>query len=423
MLWYSLNLFVIFILVILFIVVRSTNKQWVKTDIFIEDATNLVESIRSGNLSKKIGKINTATGDSLAESLNQLIDSLKETEEHVRVQQNELLKQNRFLESVLNSLSDGLVIVDKNVKILKVTPKISNWFGQSNKKLIGQDLFNFIEPLNDTTIENLHNTSIYIKTYSSDLFEATALRLNIEDRTSRYIVLIKNVTNQKELEKLKEDFVATLTHDLKVPIVAESNMLEFLSNETFGEINDKQRDVLNKMKVSNKELIELVQMLLDTYKSNNTEIELYKEEVSLNEFLAETVDEMRPVADRQEINLNFISPQDVNLNIDKLQFKRVIKNLIQNALSYSESSSDIDIKTNIQGNSIFISVIDYGKGISEKDISLIFNKYYSTSKRYRKVGTGLGLYLSKQIVEAHKGEISVTSEEGVLTEFKIKLDI
>lgn len=423
MLWYSLNLFVIFILVMLFIVVRSTNKQWVKTDMFIEDATNLVESIRSGNLSKKIGKINTTSGDSLAESLNQLIDSLKETEEHVRNQQNELLKQNRFLESVLNSLSDGLVIVDKNIKILKVTPKISNWFGQSNKKLIGQDLFDFIEPLNDTTIENLHNTSVYIKTYSSDLFEATALRLNIEDRTSRYIVLIKNVTNQKELEKLKEDFVATLTHDLKVPIVAESNMLEFLINETFGEINDKQRDVLGKMKISNKELIELVQMLLDTYKSNNTEIELYKETASLNEFLSETIDEMRPVADRQNINLNFVSPQDVSINIDKLQFKRVIKNLIQNALSYSESSSDIDVKTNIQGNNVFISVIDYGKGISEKDIGLIFNKYYSTSKRYRKVGTGLGLYLSKQIIEAHGGDISVTSEEGVLTEFRIKLDI
>ncbi|MBR1907946.1 PAS domain-containing sensor histidine kinase [bacterium] len=390
---------------------------------FIEDATNIVESIRSGNLSKKIGKINSSSGDSLAESLNQLIDSLKETEENVRKQQDELLKQNRFLESVLNSLSDGLIIVDKNTKIVKVTPKISNWFGQNSKKLIGQDLFDFIEPLNQAPIENLHSTGVYIKTYSSDLFEATALRLNIEDKSSRYIVLIKNVTNQKELEKLKEDFVATLTHDLKVPIVAESNMLDFLMNETFGEINDKQRDVLNKMKGSNSELIELVQMLLDTYKSNNTEIELYKEDTDMNEFLAETIDEMKPVAEKQNINLNFISPQNTTLKIDKLQFKRVVKNLIQNALSYSESSNDVDIKTNVQGGNVFISVIDYGKGISSKDIDLIFNKYYSTSKRYRKVGTGLGLYLSKQIVEAHNGEISVTSEEGVLTEFKIKLDI
>ena len=423
MLWYSLNLFVIFILVLLFMVVRSTNKQWVKTDMFIEDATNIVESIRSGNLSKKIGKINSSSGDSLAESLNQLIDSLKETEENVRKQQDELLKQNRFLESVLNSLSDGLIIVDKNTKIVKVTPKISNWFGQNSKKLIGQDLFDFIEPLNQAPIENLHSTGVYIKTYSSDLFEATALRLNIEDKSSRYIVLIKNVTNQKELEKLKEDFVATLTHDLKVPIVAESNMLDFLMNETFGEINDKQRDVLNKMNGSNSELIELVQMLLDTYKSNNTEIELYKEDTDMNEFLAETIDEMKPVAEKQNINLNFISPQNTTLKIDKLQFKRVVKNLIQNALSYSESSNDVDIKTNVQGGNVFISVIDYGKGISSKDIDLIFNKYYSTSKRYRKVGTGLGLYLSKQIVEAHNGEISVTSEEGDLTEFKIKLDI
>ena len=423
MLWYSLNLLVIFILVLLFLVVRSTNKYWQKTDLFIEDAANIVESIRSGNLSKKIGKINSTSGEALADSINQLIDTLKESEVKVREQQTELMRQNRFLESVLNSLSDGLIIVDKNSQILKVTPKISNWFGQSNKKLIGQNVFNFIEPLNQAPIENLHSTEVYIKSYSSDLFEATALRLNIEDRVSRYIILIKNVTNQKELEKLKEDFVATLTHDLKVPIVAESNMLEFLINGTFGEINDKQRDVLGKMKVSNKELIELVQMLLETYKSNNTTIELYKEETDMNEFLSETVDEMRPLADKNGVKLNFMSPQNTTLNIDRMQFKRVIKNLIQNALSYSESSNDVDIKTNIQGGDFYISVIDYGKGISPKDINLVFNKYFSTSKKYRKIGTGLGLYLSKQIVEAHDGEITVNSEEGVLTEFKIKLSI
>ncbi len=423
MLWYVFNLIVIFILVLLFIVVRSTNRQWQKTDLFIEDAANIVESIRSGNLSKKIGKIDSTSGEALADSINQLIDTLKETEEKVKEQQTELMKQNRFLESVLNSLSDGLIIVDKNSNIIKVTPKISNWFGQSNKKLMGKNVFEFIEPTQQASIETLHNTEVYIKTYSSDLFEATALRLNVEDRVSRYIILIRNVTNQKELEKLREDFVATLTHDLKVPIVAESNMLDFLSNGTFGEINDKQREVLSKMKASNSELIELVQMLLETYKSNNTTIELYKEETSLNEFLEEVIDEMRPLAEKNDIQLNFTAPQNTIVNIDRLQFKRVIKNLIQNALSYSESSNDIDIKTNIQGGNVYISVIDYGKGISPKDIGLVFNKYFSTSKKYRKIGTGLGLYLSKQIIEAHDGEITVTSEEGVLTEFKIKLGI
>ncbi len=423
MLWYVFNLIVIFILILLFIVVRSTNRQWQKTDLFIEDAANIVESIRSGNLSKKIGKIDSTSSEALADSINQLIDTLKETEEKVKEQQAELMKQNRFLESVLNALSDGLIIVDKNSNILKVTPKISNWFGQNNKKLLGKNVLEFIEPTQPVSIESLHNTEVYIKTYSSDLFEATALRLNVEDRVSRYIILIRNVTNQKELEKLREDFVATLTHDLKVPIVAESNMLDFLSDGTFGEINDKQREVLSKMKTSNSELIELVQMLLETYKSNNTTIELYKEDTSLNEFLEEIIDEMRPLAKKNDIQLNFTAPQNIIVNIDRLQFKRVIKNLIQNALSYSESSNDIDIKTNIQGGNVYISVIDYGKGISPKDIGLVFNKYFSTSKKYRKIGTGLGLYLSKQIIEAHDGEITVTSEEGVLTEFKIKLGI
>ena len=224
MLWYVFNLIVIFILVLLFVVVRSTNRQWQKTDLFIEDAANIVESIRSGNLSKKIGKIDSTSGEALADSINQLIDTLKETEEKVKEQQAELMKQNRFLESVLNALSDGLIIVDKNSNILKVTPKISNWFGQSNKKLMGKNVFEFIEPTQQVSIETLHNTEVYIKTYSSDLFEATALRLNVEDRVSRYIILIRNVTNQKELEKLREDFVATLTHDLKVRLFEQRNI-------------------------------------------------------------------------------------------------------------------------------------------------------------------------------------------------------
>ena len=243
------------------------------------------------------------------------------------------------------------------------------------------------------------------------------------DEISGICVIARDVEIERKAQEQRETYIATLTHDLKVPIVAESNMLDFLSNGTFGEINDKQREVLSKMKTSNSELIELVQMLLETYKSNNTTIELYKEDTSLNEFLEEVIDEMRPLAKKNDIQLNFTSPQNIIVNIDRLQFKRVIKNLIQNALSYSESSNDIDIKTNIQGGNVYISVIDYGKGISPKDIGLVFNKYFSTSKKYRKIGTGLGFYLSKQIIEAQDGEITVTSEEGVLTEFKIKLGI
>ena len=104
-----------------------------------------------------------------------------------------------------------------------------------------------------------------------------------------------------------------------------------------------------------------------------------------------------------------------------MQLRRVIKNLISNAIDHSNTKKSIDIEVGKIQNFTTISVIDYGQGIDEKEIKMIFNKYYSAAKKLRKVGTGLGLYLSQQIAVAHGGEIIVTSEENVRTEFCVKI--
>ena len=104
-----------------------------------------------------------------------------------------------------------------------------------------------------------------------------------------------------------------------------------------------------------------------------------------------------------------------------MQLKRVVKNLISNAISHSNTKKDIDIKTGEIPGFVTISVIDYGQGMPEDELKLIFNKYYSAAKKFRKIGTGLGLYLSQQIAKSHGGEITVQSEENVRTEFCIKL--
>ena len=99
----------------------------------------------------------------------------------------------------------------------------------------------------------------------------------------------------------------------------------------------------------------------------------------------------------------------------------VIKNLVSNAINHSNTNKDIDVKIGQIKGFATISVIDYGQGIPKDEIKMIFNKYYSAAKKLRKVGTGLGLYLSQQITEAHGGEITVESEENVRTEFCVKL--
>lgn len=423
MLFYAVNLFIIFIFFLLLLISKEYTKRWTKINDYLGVVNKTLDSMRYGDLGNKIKTINPESYETLTESINGLIDSLKEKEEEVTKQQTELIHQNKFLEAILNSLSDGLVIIDNKHRILRATPKVSQWFGVKGKAIIKKSLLNYIEILDNTPVEKLDNTEIYIKEYSEDKFEASAMKLQLDEdkKIKKYIVILKNVTNQKEMENLKEDFVATLTHDLKVPIIAESNILEFLIEEKFGPISDKQKEAINNMQASNQELIELVQILLETYKMKDTGAVLYFEEFEINPFIKEIIKEMSPIAEKNNLKIRFKEYENITINADKLQLKRVIKNLIQNAILHSESEKNVDISVIKTATDVDISIIDYGKGLSKEDLEMIFKKYYSTAKKFRKIGTGLGLYLAQQIVKSHGGEITVNSNNEKGTEFCIRL--
>jgi len=421
MLWYAVNLFIILIFILLLLVFKKADKKWSKINDYLGMVTNTVNSVRYGNLATKIEKLENTNYKNLSESINRMVETLNDREKMIVEYQNELTRQNKFLEAVINSLSDGILIIDDDYNILRVTPQIVNWFGEDGKKLMDKNILDYIRPKKNIKCEKFKDDEIFIKNNSAAYFEATAMKLVLEDKKKRYVIIIKNTTNQQELEKLREDFVATLTHDLKVPIVAESNILDFLINGKFGEINEKQHEAISNMKDCNQELLELVQILLETYKINEAGIDLDKENIDLVSFIRTIVDEMQSIAEKSGLKIVFNPQNNLTAFADNIQLKRVVKNLIQNAISHSDSSKDVNIAISQIPNFITISIIDYGKGITKENIDKIFNKYYSTAKKFRKIGTGLGLYLSQQIIKSHNGEIVVTSEENVNTEFCIKL--
>jgi len=422
MLWYAVNLFVIFIFLMLLLLSKETTKRWTKINDYIGVVNETLNSVRYGDLGKKIKTLNPESYETLTESVNSLIDALNEKEKSVSQQQAELIHQNKFLEAILNSLSDGLVIIDNKNKILRATPKISQWFGIKGKELIRKNILDYIEIIDkNTPVEKLENTEVYIKGYSEDAFEATTMRLQLEDKRKRYIVILKNVTNQKEIEHLKDDFVSTLTHDLKVPIIAEANILDFLVEEKFGPLSDKQKEAIKNIQVSNKELIELVQILLETYKMKDSGEVMYFETFEINPFINEIVKEMTPIAEKGNLKIRYKEYENISITADKIQLKRVIKNLLHNAIQHSESKKNIDITVLKTQTDVNISVIDYGKGIAKEDLEMVFKKYYSTAKKFRKIGTGLGLYLAQQIIKSHGGEITVQSSDGEGTTFSIHL--
>ena len=386
---------------------------------YVANLISTINSVRYGNLIARLGKHPNKNLNEVSKCINRMIETLNDREKMIIEYQGELRRKNDFLEAIINSLSDGVLVVDENYKILQATKNIYKWFG--TKKIVSKELTKFIKPATESSVITLDEDEIFIENEPEKKFLASSSLIDAQETDNKYLVVIKDVTTQKEIETLKEDFVATLTHDLKVPIIAESNMLSFLLTEKFGTLNIKQTEAIKTMQASNKELLNLVRIVLDTYKMEDGGIVLYKEPVILKEFIDEIILEMAPIADDSKNKLISKIPINIELELDVIQMRRVFKNLIQNAISYGKTNSNIDIKAIKRDKNIIISVKDYGRGIPKEDIDKIFNKYYSANKKFRKIGTGLGLYLSKEIVEAHGGKLIVQSEENKYTEFCITL--
>lgn len=279
-------------------------------------------------------------------------------------------------------------------------------------------LNNILKTINSVRYGNLHER---IKEEEMTMMPNLAQSINSmidsladrEEMINEYQTeLNKKINVLQEVEELKEDFVATLTHDLKVPIMAEKNMLAFLADNRFGELNERQREALLHLKNSNQELVELVEIILETYKLNETKIELTKQKTNANDLLKDTIEEMRPISDSDSIQVNFFTEFDGDVELDRFYIKRVLKNLLLNAISFSEPYSKIDTAVCVDEKHVFLKITNYGKTIKKEEVKHVFDKYYTTAKKFRKVGTGLGLYLSNKIVKAHKGRIMVESQNN-----------
>jgi len=386
---------------------------------YLGDVNTIADSVRYGNLSVRADSNSPEDLKKLNDSINRMIETLNDREQMIREYQSELTQKNNFLETLIDSLSDGILVCDDKFVILDANSNMKKWL--NIKDLKKRKVEEFIKVSEDKTFDELNNDDIIIKDNSDKYYRASTKIIDSEGHRAKYMIIVSNYTDEKEIESLKEDFVATLTHDLKVPIVAEANMLEFFLNDKFGKITDKQKEALNTMKNSNQELLDLVQIVLDTYKVKEGEVELFLEPVNINKILTETAEEMRIIAQKTNNKIVLNIKNDFMINVDYLQFKRVLKNLINNAIIYGKSDTNIDITAKQKDGNSYIYVKDYGKGVSKEHIDKIFNRYYSASKKFRKIGTGLGLYFSKKIITAHGGDLSVDSKEGEWAEFCIKI--
>lgn len=262
---------------------------------------------------------------------------------------------------------------------------------------------------------NEKNDSLGLYKSLNNLFES------IYDRD---LVINEYREKEKENYNLKEEFIAALTHDLKVPIIAQDKTFDLFLQDKFGGLSDIQKEVILKLKESNNDLYEMVNSILETYKIEHRGIELkIEKEINVEEFLINCINGFENVIKPMGKEIHFHSKTPIAADFDPFLIKRVINNLIMNSIKHSTKTDKIDVHLNKTADNFSIDIIDYGEGIDEENIKKIFNKYYSITNKGARVSTGLGLYLSNKIVKKHKGSIEVESKKNEGSIFRIILPI
>lgn len=239
---------------------------------------------------------------------------------------------------------------------------------------------------------------------------------------------IYNFLKAKEIENKKaaenDTFIAGLTHDLKSPINAEIMAIKYILNEIKNGTGTGKKEILSELLNSAEYMKLITDKILCHYKQKNSGITLNKELTDFAGVIISSIEEMRYLANSKNIQIRFSAENDdFKVYIDKIEIKRVINNLIANAVEYSENDSFIDIRLFKKGGSIICEVEDYGIGINLKKYDSIFDEYITLSKEQKKIGFGLGLNISKAITEAHGGVIHIESEPDKGTTVSVSIPI
>ncbi|MBW4696293.1 MAG: HAMP domain-containing histidine kinase [Aphanocapsa lilacina HA4352-LM1] len=217
---------------------------------------------------------------------------------------------------------------------------------------------------------------------------------------------------EEELSRAQSDFVATLTHDLKTPLLGAQQTLQFFGQEQFGAITPQQQGVIETLLKSNHKLLALVDTLLAIYRNRLSGPKLDRQVRNIDELCAEQIVELQDLALSRQIELVYEGAEGVHLAVDGLQLGRVVANLVGNAINHTPRGGRVIVRLLQAAAEVRLLVEDTGSGIPPTDIRRIFDRFYQSDNTRHIPGTGLGLYLSRQIVEAHGGRIWAVNRPG-----------
>jgi PAS domain S-box-containing protein len=329
------------------------------------------------------------------------------------------------LQAVLNSTADVVIATDQAGAIRLFNPAAERMLGHQAASVHGQPAATLFDegPFADALVTDQANQPAVFEIRLEDGRTLLASRTAVHDQEATLlgqVVTMRDISYLKELDRMKNEFVATVSHDLKNPIAAIQGFAHLLRK--MGELNDSQRKALGRIEESSQRMLRLVTDLLDLGKIE-AGVALNKRKCNLATITTQTLSDLEAEAAAKRISLATSIDPAVGVIGDPERLKQVVYNLIHNAIKYTPNEGQVRVTVGGNGGYAHLAVEDSGYGIPPADLPYIFDKFYRVPAHEAQgiEGTGLGLAIVKAIIDQHQGQVQVKSESGRGTTFLVEL--
>lgn len=428
-LWY----FLISGLIILFLIAGIVSYRIAKGITHpIEKMTKVAQQITNMNYQSRVPAYSNDEVGQLGQAINRMSESLQQ--QMARIQENE-----RRLQGVMENMMSGIMMIDREERIMLLNPSAEYILGFSSQELLGKKYneakqqYEFTKLIQECieTQDSIRDEMVFYYPAERILDIHLSPIAHEDEEWSGVLIVIHDITAVRRLERMRSEFVANVSHELKTPIAAVKGFAETL---LAGALNDKETAVsfLQIIFDESERLNRLIGDILELSKIESKRIPMNFSPIYLPEFLERSLSVLRKEAEKKHIELSMLVDDDIYIEADEDRLRQIIINLLSNGIAYTHDGGKVKVRVepldkNVDGDyeRLRLIVSDTGMGIPKKDLPRIFERFYRVDKARSRSsgGTGLGLSIVKHLVELHKGTIRVDSEVGVGTRFTIELPV
>lgn len=372
-------------------------------------------------------KINT--NDELQELATAFNNMVKQLKKYSELQIEKILREQQNTQAIMFSTEDGIIMVDNDFNIQLINRKAKNILNikenPENKNVFSVVNDDFKEALNNALNSDKKQSEYEISTQTYHrYYKILITEITHPTRKEKIgnLITLYDITLDKELERIKDEFLHSITHDLRNPVSAIKGFSEFLMKEIAGPLNKAQKNMIVSIDRAAFRLLQMVNNILDIAKMEAGKMQLNYSKFNLNELVQRCVDLMQSLAQKKLIKFVIDANEEIELEADSGLIERIFINLIGNAIKFTPTNGTITVGLRKENGKLKAWVEDTGPGIPPEYIDRIFDKFEQV-KGQKAGGTGLGLTISKHIAEAHGGKIWAEYRENKGAKFVFEIPL